>query len=158
MEHTGKNKNENLKHVFKNTGIKATTQRVSILEGVLKINNHFDADDLVRSMREKNIRISRATVYRALAHLEKHNVISKLGVLQGRSYFENRTHKNRHDHICCVRCGKIIEFNDSIIEERINKVSGFNGFSIKSISFQIFGICAKCRRKMELQPDAGSMN
>jgi Fur family ferric uptake transcriptional regulator len=158
MTYNQKNGIENLKRFLRSIGLKLTRQRTIILEQVLNTCHHFDADEVFGAIRKKNLRISRATVYRTLAQLEKHSVIRKLEAVQGRSYFEHMLSKKQHEHIYCTQCGKIIEFSDSIMEERIKTVSGRNGFTITNHAFQIFGICDDCRQKLEQQPDAVHMS
>lgn len=135
-------------------GLKLTKQRIIILKQVLGTNDHFDADEIYETTRGKGLTISRATVYRTLSHIEKCDLIKKLEPVNGRSYYEQMLGKKQHEHIYCTQCGKIVEFSDSIMEQRIRKVSGLNGFTITSHGIQIFGICEDCRQKLEQQPDA----
>ena len=157
MAPNNKNDIERFRHFLKSNGLKLTRQRTIILEQVLNTSNHFNADEVWEAIRKKNFRISRATVYRTLAHLEKYSVIRKLESVQGRSYFEHMLNKKHHEHIYCKQCGKIIDFSDSIMEERIRKVSGLNGFTITNHAFQISGLCDDCQEKLELQPEVGQI-
>lgn len=146
---------ENFRRFLKNTGHKLTSQRIVILEQVINTNNHFDADEIFEAVRKKQLRISRATVYRTLTHLEKCNLVRKIESGHGRSYFEQMLSKKQHEHIYCTQCGKIIEFSDSIMEDRIKKISGLNGVTITDHSFQIFGICDDCKKNMSLSVKSG---
>lgn len=145
---------EKFKHFLKSKGLKLTRQRTIILKQVLNTTDHFDADEIYEVVREKQLCISRATVYRTLSHIEKCDLIRKLEPVNGRSYYEHLLSKKQHEHIYCTQCGKIIEFSDSIMEERIRKVSGLKGFTIANHAFQIFGICDDCKQKLEQRPEA----
>ncbi len=142
---------EKFSSFLKEKGLKITKQRMEILKQILYTDDHFDTEEIFEKLRKRKLRVSRATVYRALAHIENCSLIRKLNLGNGRSFFEKTSGKEHHEHIYCTQCGKIIEFSDTIMENRIKKLSGFNGFKITNHNFQIFGICDDCRRNMELK-------
>lgn len=152
-----KNEIDTFRRFLESKELKLTKQRIIILKQVLGTNDHFNADEIYEATRKKQLNISRATVYRTLSHIEKCDLIRKLESVNGRSYYEHMLSKKQHEHIYCTQCGKIIEFSDSIMEERIKTVSGLNGFTITNHAFQIFGICNDCRQKLELQPEIEQM-
>jgi len=121
-----------------------TTQRKLIVHHVLTIQNHFDAKDLTGLFKIKNIRISRATIYRTLSQLEICGLIKKMGMRNGFSYYEQVLGTKRHEHICCEKCGKIIEFSDPILEKRIEEILKNNNFTTANNTVQIFSSCKKC--------------
>lgn len=132
---------------LKHKGLSVTKQRKLVLTQVFRNHNHFEADEIVEMLRKKDLRVSRATVYRTLAHLEECNLIRKVDLGHGHSHYEHILGHEHHEHLYCEKCGKIIEFADSILENRIKKISKSNRFKLASHTVQIFGICKDCNIK-----------
>ncbi len=129
---------------LKTKGLSSTRQRKTILDEVFRNHNHFEADDIVEALRKKNSRVSRATVYRTLAHLESCKLIRKVDLGHGHSHFEHTFGHRHHEHLYCNNCGNLMEFNDPALEDRIEKIAASHGFTITNHAVQIFGICKKC--------------
>jgi Fur family ferric uptake transcriptional regulator len=140
---------EQFTSALKSRGRFATKQRVRVLEYVLGTRDHFDAEDVLRALKTDKTPVSRATVYRALASLEKCNLVRKVSVGNGRWLFEKVPGKRHHQHIYCAECGKIMEFSEPMIEKRIEEVSRAGGFTLRDHSFQIAGLCNECKRRLE---------
>ncbi|MEM7020562.1 MAG: transcriptional repressor, partial [Pseudomonadota bacterium] len=84
-----------------------------------------------------------ATVYRVLTQFETAGLVQRLHFEGGMSVFE-LDHGAHHDHLMCVKCHKIIEFMDDIIEDRQKKLAEDLGFSITEHALYIYGICKDC--------------
>ncbi|MCD4758925.1 MAG: transcriptional repressor [Arcobacteraceae bacterium] len=138
---------EDLKVVLKDKGMKYTEQRAVILQILLNIDDHLNAEEVHRIVKEKypeqNIGI--ATVYRTLNFLEDVNLISSISFGKDGKKYEGNVTKEHHDHIICTSCGKIVEFFDEDIEKRQEDIANKNGFKITDHTMQIFGICQKCQ-------------
>jgi len=138
---------EDLKVVLKDKGMKYTEQRAVILQILLNIDDHLNAEEVHRIVKEKypeqNIGI--ATVYRTLNFLEDVNLISSISFGKDGKKYEGNVTKEHHDHIICTSCGKIVEFFDEDIEKRQEDIATKNGFKITDHTMQIFGICQKCQ-------------
>lgn len=138
---------EDLKAVLKKKGMKYTEQRAIILQILLNLDDHLNAEEVHRIVKEKypeqNIGI--ATVYRALNFLEEVNLISSISFGKDGKKYEGNVKKEHHDHIICTSCGKIVEFYDEQIEKRQEKVASDNGFKISDHTMQIFGLCEQCK-------------
>ena len=137
---------EALKTALKDKGMKYTEQRAIILQILFTLDDHLSAEDVHSIVKERypeqNIGI--ATIYRTLNFLEEVELISSISFgKEGKKYESNKdTH---HDHLICTKCGKIVEFLDSYIEKRQEKVAKENGFKITDHTMQIYGICQKCQ-------------
>jgi len=138
---------EDLKVVLKDKGMKYTEQRAVILQILLNIDDHLNAEDVHRIVKEKypeqNIGI--ATVYRTLNFLEEVNLISSISFGKDGKKYEGNLEKEHHDHMICTSCGKIVEFLDESIEKRQEEIAKENGFEITDHTMQIFGICQSCQ-------------
>lgn len=132
---------------LKENGLSYTRPRKRILEQIFMNHDHFDAEDIVEALRKRNSRVSRATVYRTLVHLEDCSLIRRVDLGHEHSHFEHTLGHKHHEHLYCKKCGNVIEFTDSILENRINKISELNRFNVINHTVQIFGICENCRKK-----------
>jgi len=139
---------EDLKVVLKKKGMKYTEQRAVILQILLNIDEHLNAEEIHKIVKERypkqNIGI--ATVYRTLNFLEDLNLISSISFGKEGKKYEGNVSKAHHDHIICTSCGKIVEFFDEDIEKRQEDIANKNGFKITNHTMQIFGICQKCQQ------------
>jgi len=125
-------------------GLKATLPRLNILQILEKApKQHMSAEDIYRALLDSQYDIGLATVYRVLAQFETAGLIVRHNFEGGHSVFE-LNHGDHHDHLVCVRCGKVEEFHDEIIEERQQQVAERAGYHITAHALNIYGICALC--------------
>ena len=122
--------------------IKLTQHRQVILNLINESNHHWEAEELARALAERGHRIGIATVYRGLAALETHGLISSFHLADRKRY--ERASKAHHDHLICTRCGRIEEFVNEDIEREQDLVAAQKGFSITGHQLVIFGICNRC--------------
>ena len=120
---------------------------MKILE-ILETNKirHMSAEDVYKVLLEAQEDIGLATVYRVLNQFEASGLVIKHNFEGGHSVFElNRG--GHHDHIVCVRCGRVEEFYDDTIEERQREIADKLGFVIEEHALTIYGRCSdpKCR-------------
>ncbi len=127
--------------------IKVTRQRRLIIALLYEHQGHIDADTLYDICKKNNADVSRATVYRTLEMLVDKRFVRKMDFGEGRCVYEFRLGQPHHDHMKCLRCGKVIEFNDHIIELRQNTICQNYKFQPTSHVMQIYGICCECREK-----------
>lgn len=130
---------------LKKAGLKVTVPRLKILELLENASDrHLSAEDIYKSLSDVGEEIGLATVYRVLSQFESAGLVIRHHFEEGRSVFEldNRDH---HDHLVCVKCEQVLEFVDSVIEERQMKVAEEHDFQITDHSLYIYGICSNCR-------------
>jgi Fur family ferric uptake transcriptional regulator len=132
---------------LKKAGLKVTLPRVKILE-ILEggKDHHLSAEDVYRILVDSGEDVGLATVYRVLTQFEEAGLVIRHRFSEEHSVFE-LDHGKHHDHLVCVKCGKVKEFVDPIIEERQQQVAKQAGFAITDHSLNIYGICEKCQKK-----------
>ena len=86
-----------------------------------------------------------ATVYRVLTQFESAGLVRRHHFEGGHSVFELDQGKH-HDHIVCVRCGRVDEFMDETIEERQRTIAKKTGYAMTDHSLYIYGICSDCQK------------
>ena len=111
----------------------------------LGMRGHFNADDLWMKAHKKDERVSKATVYRTLQLLTQSKLIEPRDFEQGRLYYEQMVGHHHHDHLICLECGKITEFENAEIEALQESVAEKYGFTISSHSHKMYGVCSSCR-------------
>ncbi len=129
---------------LKKVGLKATLPRLKILE-ILESNpmRHMSAEDVYKALLETDEEIGLATVYRVLTQFESADLVKRHHFDTGHSVFELEQGQH-HDHIVCVKCGKVEEFLDELIEERQRNIAKEKGFTMTDHSLYIYGICKNC--------------
>jgi Fur family ferric uptake transcriptional regulator len=143
-ENDSRSESSHFKRLLQSKGLKFTFERRQLLDEVMQIKKHFDADGLYDIIREKGLRISRDTVYRTLPLLLECGVVQKSVGDGRREYFERTSGKGHHDHMVCIRCGDIIEFKSDEIEAIQNTVCDSYGFRLIFHDHRLFGYCRKC--------------
>ncbi len=130
---------------LKRAGLKATLPRLRILE-ILEgsPDRHVSAEDLYRALLAAGESIGLATIYRVLTQFEQAGLVIRHNFDSGSAVFELAASEH-HDHLVCVRCGRVVEFVDETIEERQRMIAARNGFTMTDHSLIIYGMCPDCR-------------
>jgi Fur family ferric uptake transcriptional regulator len=118
-----------------------TPERFEVLDAALDYQGHFGADDLFILMKNQKSGISRATVYNTLELLVQCNLIGKRNFGDNITRYENSLKKQKHDHLICVDCGRIVEFINPKVNALPDEICNEMGFKLESYSFNIFARC-----------------
>lgn len=138
-----KNTNEN--NGLQKAGLKATLPRLKILKFLESTSvRHLSAEDVYKAMLDGDEEVGLATIYRVLTQFESAGLVTRHHFEGGHSVFELNEGKH-HDHIVCVKCGKVEEFYDETIEQRQHSIAEDNGFSMTDHALTIYGVCADCK-------------
>ena len=130
---------------LKDHGLKATAPRLRILE--LMENSkvrHLSAEDIYKLLINSQFEIGLATVYRVLTQFESAGIVNRHHFEEGHSVFE-LAGEAHHDHIVCVRCGRVEEFHDYEIENRQRMVAERLGFELTDHNLNMYGLCLSCK-------------
>jgi len=131
---------------LKQHGLKATVPRLKILELMESSKvRHFSAEDIYKYLLDDEVELGLATVYRVLTQFESAGIVIRHNFEEGHSVFE-LANEEHHDHIVCVRCGKVEEFNDYEIEQRQVSIADSLGFELTDHSLNMYGLCPVCRQ------------
>ncbi len=147
---------DEFRRFLKERGYSYTPQRRIVIEQMLRNGTHFDVDDLIDDFRKKKLRVSRATVYRTIGHLEEGGFIRRVDLDQSHAHYEVETGVTHHEHLVCRSCGSIIEVDDQELEEKIEKIALRHGFQITRHQLKAFGLCRKCHSETRKQKKSGS--
>jgi Fur family ferric uptake transcriptional regulator len=120
--------------------LKFTPERAMILDTALRREGLFAPEQLVEDLKGKAGRVSRATVYRTLAHLQDAGILKQVFFDNKQSYYEVIAGRQTHDYLICVETGRVIEFNSEKLRQLRDEICKAHGFAPLSHRFQIFGI------------------
>jgi Fur family ferric uptake transcriptional regulator len=120
--------------------LKFTPERAMILDAVLRKNGLFEAEQLAIDLRQLGHRVSRATVYRTLAHLQDAGVLKQVFFDNKQSYYEVIAGRQAYDYLICVSTGKVIEFSSDKLRKLRDEICRQHGFDPLSHQFHIFGL------------------
>ncbi len=127
-------------------GLKATLPRLKILKFLEDTKlRHMSAEDVYKAMLEQGEDIGLATIYRVLTQFEQAGLVTRHHFEGGHSVFELDQGKH-HDHIVCVKCGRVDEFYDTTIEDRQKAIAKEKGFAMTDHALYIYGICSSCQK------------
>lgn len=128
-----------LKNVLKDAGLKVTPPRLKIL-GLLQLeeNQHISAEDLYKKLLDQNHDVGVATIYRVLNQFDEAGILTRHHFEGGKSLFE-LANQHHHDHLVCLKCGQVMEFNDESIEQQQNKIAKEHGLKLTSHRLYLYG-------------------
>lgn len=130
---------------LKSVGLKATLPRLKILELFEKSEErHLSAEDVYKIMITTGEDVGLATVYRVLTQFEDAGLLVRHHFESGKAVFELNGGEH-HDHIVCVKCGRVEEFIDEEIERRQKEAAESHGFTMQEHSLMIYGVCGDCK-------------
>lgn len=132
---------------LKKEGMLYSKQREQILDVFLKTEKHPTVNDIYDMVRKKNPKIGLATVYRTMELIYDAGLARKVGFGDGIKHYEHKYKHQRHYHMICLKCGKVIEVTSNKLEQIQKQLAKKHGFTISRATMRLFGICRKCQRK-----------
>ena len=147
------NPHEQFRQFIRQRGLKATHQRDVIVDTFFKITSHISVDELYAEIRKREPSIGFATVYRTLKLLKESGLAREWNFGDGHARYEHvRDINEHHDHLICVQCGAIEEFEEDRIEQLQEEVAAQYGFTLTHHTMELYGYCAKCDAARKQEP------
>lgn len=132
--------------------LKFTPERAMILDAVLRQTGLFEAERLVFDLKELGHRVSRATAYRTLSHLQDAGILKQVFFDNKQSYYEVIAGRQTYDYLICVETGRVIEFNSDKLRKLRDEICQEHGFAPLSHQFQIFGLSPEAQKAQGSEP------
>ena len=146
-EHDAEQLRARLNDYMAKHGLRSTEQRRLVTEMFFASAEHLSIEDLLDRVRTEEPKIGYATVYRTLKLLKDCGLAFERHFGDGVSRYEVAWANEHHDHMICVECEKIVEFEDPDIEELQHDVAARLGFTLVRHKLELYGMCADCRAK-----------
>jgi Fur family ferric uptake transcriptional regulator len=132
---------------LRSSGLKATLPRLKVLQVFRESDRrHLSADDVYKALRAEGSDIGLATVYRVLMQFVQSGLLARRHFEGDKAVFE-LDEGQHHDHLVCLRCGRVEEFFDARIEERQRQIARERGFELQEHALALYGVCSRpaCR-------------
>jgi Fur family ferric uptake transcriptional regulator len=134
---------EALERYLEEHQLKHTKQREAILDVFLGITGHISSDELYQRVKSRHPHIGFTTVYRTM------KIFCEAGLAVERAFEDGVTRyeipHEHHDHLVCVRCGRIVEFECSMIESAQDRIAKEYGFRLLRHRHELYGHCSACQ-------------
>ena len=128
-------------------GLKTTRQREEVLNVFLNSSGHKSLAQIYAQVAKTNPKIGYTTVYRTLKLLTRLGLATQRKFADGETRYEPASEGSHHDHLICLDCGKIIEFEDPTLEALQNGIAQRHRFKISHHRMELYGRCEECNRK-----------
>lgn len=129
---------------LKQKGLRQTKQRRVILDTVIQLGGHVDAETVTHHARLQDPTLGLATVYRALKMMTEADILVERHFSNDRARFEFVDEPGaHHDHLICIQCGHIVEFYNEKIEQLQEQITNNLGFSLKSHRMELWATCPR---------------
>ena len=128
-------------------GLRSTEQRRLIIDTLFTAREHVTIDRLLEQVRATDPKVGYATVYRTLKLLTESGVAQEHHFGDGHTRYELADSEAHHDHLICVECGSITEFEEPKIEALQEEIAERYGFTLRNHKHEMYGVCPSCQEK-----------
>ena len=133
-------------------GLRSTDQRRVIVDKLFTdAPAHVTIDGMLEMVKREDSRIGYATVYRTMRMLGEAGILHEYKFSDGMTRYELADSHGHHDHIICMDCGLIQEFEEPLIEELQNRIAAQMGFNLRHHKHELYGRCTteRCPHREE---------
>ncbi|MDO4910432.1 MAG: Fur family transcriptional regulator [Corynebacterium sp.] len=128
-------------------GQRSTRQRQAVIDVLRGMENFASAKQIHAEITERKLGVGLTTVYRTLQALAETDAVDVLVMGNGETVYRSCDHDEHHHHLVCTCCGKTVELNGGPVEAWAHEQAEANGFTLRSHTAEVFGICGECQDK-----------
>lgn len=137
---------DQFRRYLRDHNLPVTSQRELVAQVIFSSREHLSVDDIERELRERGVHVGKATVYRTLTLLVESGMISEREFGEGFHRYEHMPARSHHEHLICLRCGKVVEFANDRLERMKALIAEEYGFQHHHHHLEIYGTCAECQK------------
>lgn len=130
---------KHLEHLCTQSGMRMTEQRRIIAQIITKADDHPDVEEIHKRAVEFDKKISVSTVYRTVRVLEDAGILAKHDFRDGRARYEE-VRDEHHDHLICVKTGKVIEFHNQELEDLQARIAAKYGYKLVDHRLELYAV------------------
>jgi Fur family transcriptional regulator, ferric uptake regulator len=134
------------KHFIKTQGLRQSIRRDHVVEAFLNLKGHTSAEELLNQVRKKDKRVGLTTIYRTLKLLTECGLAVERKFNRQVTTFEPSQLGKHHDHLICLDCGRIMEFENKAIETLQEAVAQDHSFLTTHHILDLYGYCLECSK------------
>ncbi len=149
---------EQFKNYLKNNDLKYTNERKELLKAITILKDHFHVEDIYQQVRKQKSDVSLATVYRTIPILIESGLITETLSEGDKIVYEKIYNEPRHDHMVCLNCGKIMEFNCPGMEKLQKNICREHSFIPVEHRLELRGYCRNCWKNIKQKINNGKYN
>lgn len=123
------------------------------MKTICDIKGHFQADHLLKLLKDQRYHLSLVTIYRNLSLLVEAGIIRRASIQEdtrsGGAWYEHVWGREHHDHLVCSQCGSKVEFSYPAIDVLQEAVAREHGFTLERHHLELVGLCPECRSRKD---------
>jgi Fur family ferric uptake transcriptional regulator len=138
---------EHFRRYLRDHRLPVTRPRELIAEIVFQSEDHLSVEGIERKLKERGAHAGTATVYRTLDVLVRSGLVRAHDFGEGFKRYEPMPAQAYHEHLICLRCGKVVEFANERLERMLPLLADEVGFQHQRHRVEIYGLCRDCRER-----------
>lgn len=124
-----------------------TSQREQVADVLFAAGGHLSVDDIEQLLRARDVHVGKATIYRTLDLLVESRMVVERDFGEGFRRYERVPGHPHHEHLICLRCGKVVEFQNDRLERLKALIADEYGFQHSHHRLEIYGVCRECQQR-----------
>lgn len=124
-----------------------TSQREQVADVLFAAGGHLSVDDIEQLLRSRDVHVGKATIYRTLDLLVESRMVVERDFGEGFRRYERVPGHPHHEHLICLRCGKVVEFQNDRLERLKALIADEYGFQHSHHRLEIYGVCRECQQR-----------
>lgn len=143
---------------LRDRGLPVTQQREAVAAAVFFADRHVSVGELERTLAEGGDQVGKATIYRTLELLQSAGLIQEHDFGEGFKRYEPLEARGYHEHLICLRCGRVEEFASERFQKMSTVIAEEHGFRHHHHRWEIYGVCSECQRRDPAARPASTRN
>ena len=138
---------EIFRRYLRERSLPVTSQREQVAQVLFAAGGHLSVEDLEGLLRKRGLHVGKATIYRTLDLLAQSGMVHERDFGEGFRRYERVPGHPHHEHLICLRCGKVVEFSNERLEKMKELIAEEYGFQHRHHRLEIYGVCRECQQR-----------